>query len=214
MDNNFAEEVKFKLTDELREIAVNFNLYRGALVSAARQELANRGIELTDEEKLKIEQKKEQRRNDAIKSKESNKTWGVFDVSWKQGIVTDIDAPLLYSRQVINIFSILFSVMFGGILLAINLKSVNNKKAILPVLIYSILYTGIIIYILNLIPGSKSGLSLIFNLVGAIVLYNFFWGKYIGKDFKYRTKQIWIPLIIGILISGFFIWALIVGSEI
>jgi hypothetical protein len=214
MNNNFAEEVKVKLTDELREIAVNFNLYRGALVSAARQELINRGIELTDEEKLKIEQKKEQRRNDAIKSKESNKTWGFFDVNWKQSIVTDIDAPQLYSRQVINIFSILFSVMFGGILLAINLKSVNNKKAILPVLIYSIMYTGIMIYILNLIPGSKSGLSLIFNLFGAIVLYNFFWGKYIGKDFKYRTKQIWIPLIIGVLMSGLFIWALIVGSEI
>ena len=214
MDNNFNEEVRLKSTEELREIAVNFNMYRGALVAAVKKELTNRGFEHSDEDKLKIEEIKNRRRQDAIESRESSKTWDSFNFKLRQNIVNDINAPQLYSRQVINIFSILFSVLFGGILFAINLRTINNRKAILPVLLYSVMYSGLMIYVLNLIPGSKSGLTLILNMIGAIVLYNFFWGKYIGKDFQYRTKPFWIPLIIGILITTFFIWILIVGDQI
>jgi hypothetical protein len=214
MDNNFIEEVISKTTEELREIAMNFDLYRGALVAAAKQELTNRGIELTDEEKAKIEEKKNKRRQVAISSVDSDKTWNSFFVKWKINIVDDVNAPRLYSRQVINIFSILFSVLFGGILLAINLKTVNNKKAILPVLAFSVLYTVLTVFLLNLIPGSTTPLTVAFNLLGAIVLYNFFWGKYIGKEFQYRTKPFWIPLIIGVAIFGLFLWAAIAGNSI
>ena len=214
MDNNFIEEVTSKTTEELREIAVNFDMYRGALVAAAKQELTNRGIELTEEEKAKIEEKKNKRRQVAISSVDSTKTWNSFLVKWKINIVDDVNAPQLYSRQVINIFSILFSVLFGGILLAINLKTVNNKKAILPVLAFSVLYTVLTVFILNLIPRSTTPLTVVFNLLGAIVLYNFFWGKYIGKEFQYRTKPFWIPLVIGVAIFGLFLWAAIAGNSI
>jgi len=214
MDNNFIEEVTSKTTEELREIAVNFDMYRGALVAAAKQELTNRGIELTDEEKAKIENKKNKRKQDAIASADSIKPWNSFFVKWKINIVDDVNAPQLYSRQVINIFSVLFSVLFGGILLAINLKTVNNKKAIFPVLAFSVLYTGLTVFILNLIPGSTTPLTVAFNLLGAIVLYNFFWGKYIGKEFQYRTKPFWIPLVIGVAIFGLFLWAAIAENSI
>jgi hypothetical protein len=214
MDNIFIEEVTSKTTEELREIAINFDMYRGALVAAAKQELTNRGIELTDEEKAKIDEKKNKRRQVAISSVDSNKTWNSFLVKWKINIVDDVNAPQLYSRQVINIFSILFSVLFGGILLAINLKTVNNKKAIFPVLAFSVLYTGLVVFILNLIPGSTTTLTVVFNLLGAIVLYNFFWGKYIGKEFQYRTKPFWIPLVIGVAIFGLFLWAAIAENSI
>ena len=213
MDNNFVEEVKSKSIDELKEIAVNFNMYRGALVAAAKQELSNRGIELSDDEKQKIEEIKNKRKQDAINSIDTNKGWSWISVKWKLNIVDDLDAPQLYSRQVINIFSILFSVLFGGILLAINLKTVNNKKAILPVLIYSIIYTVLMIIVLNMIGGNTSILTVSLNALGGIVLYNYFWGKHIGKDFKYRTKPFWIPLIIGIIIMSFFIWAIIAGNQ-
>ena len=214
MDDNFIEEMKHKSNEELKDIVINFQMYRGAMISAAKIELANRGIELSDDENQIIEKTKDKRKQEVMKNQETKKSWDSFNVKWKQNIVTDIAAPQLYSRQVLNVFSILFSVLFGGILLIINLKTVKNKKGILPVLIYSIGYTGLMIYILNLIPGKNSGLTLIFNLIGAIVLYNFFWGKYIGKDFQYRTKPFWIPLIIGGLIIAFFIWIMIIGNQI
>ena len=41
-----------------------------------------------------------------------------FDIKdWKHNIVTDTDAPVLYSRRVIYLFSCFFSVFTGGILL-------------------------------------------------------------------------------------------------
>ena len=213
MDNVFLDEVKSKSTEELKQIALNFNLHRGALVAASKQELLNRGVELSDEEKLKIEEKKNKRRQEARQSVDTNKNWNLFNVKWKVNIVDDVNAPQLYSRQVINIFSVLFSVLFGGILLAINLKAVNNKKAIYPVLTFSLIYTGLIIYVLNLIPERMTFLTVVFNLLGALVLYDFFWKKYIGKELQYRTKPFWKPLIIAIILLSLFLWATIAGNE-
>jgi hypothetical protein len=217
MDDSFLNEVKLKSAEELKDIAVNFNIYRGALVAAAKQELSNRGIELSEEEKLKIEELKNKRKQAAFENVNSNRTWHLFNTNWKLNIVADVNAPQLYSRQVINIFSILFSVLFGGVLLAINLKTVNHKKAILPVLIYSIGYNVLMIYVINYminsIPASRTGLTLVFNMLGAIILYNFFWGRYIGKDFRYRTKPFWIPLLIGILIIAFITWGMLAGYK-
>ncbi|MBB3186798.1 hypothetical protein FHX64_000961 [Microbacter margulisiae] len=96
--------------------------------------------------------------------------------------------------------------------LAINLKTVNNKKGIGIVLLYSAVYTGFVIYILNLIPGNQSVLSVILNTVGSIFLYDYFWRKYIGKEVQYRTKPFWIPLIIGIIVTAFFAWILIMAN--
>ena len=208
MENNFLDDVKSKSDEELKQIALNFNLHRGALVAAAKQELSTRGIELSEEDKLKIEELKKKRRLDVFENTDTTKTWNSFNTKWKMNIVDDVNAPQLYSRKAINIFSVLFSVLFGGILLAINLKKVNNKKAIFPVLIYSVVYTGLMIYILNLIPGKggSTPFTLALNLLGAIVLYNYFWGKYIGKEFQYRTKPIWKPLIIAIIIFSFLLW--------
>lgn len=213
MENIFLDEVKSKSTEELKQIALNFNLHRGALVAASKQELSNRGIELSEKEKLIIEEKKNKRRQEVKENEASSKDWNSFNVKWKANIVEDVNAPQLYSRQVINIFSIFFSVLFGGILLAINLKTVNNKKAIFPVLAFSLGYTGLIIFILSFIPGSTTPLTVAFNLLGALVLYNFFWGKYIGKEFSYRTKPFWKPLIVAIILFSFFLWAAIAADE-
>jgi hypothetical protein len=68
------------------------------------------------------------------------------------------------------------------------------------------------IFVISFIPGRTTPFTLVFNLLGAIVLYNYFWVKYIGGKYKYRTRPFWIPMIIGIFIAGFFLWSMIVGS--
>ena len=50
--------------------------------------------------------------------------------NWKYNIVTDEDAPILYSRKAIYFFSCFFSVITGGILLSINLKKINRKDVV------------------------------------------------------------------------------------
>lgn len=143
-------------------------------------------------------------------AKESN-SFGLM-TRWKVNIVTDVEAPQLFSRQVINAFSILFSVLFGGILLAINLKNIGCKRGVYVVLGYSFAYLSLMIIILNQIEKPVSSLTLGFNLLGAIPLYNYFWWKYIGKETNYRTKPFWLPLIVGILISSFILFTIIAGG--
>ncbi|MBB3186797.1 hypothetical protein [Microbacter margulisiae] len=125
MEHNFTEDVKTKSDKKLKEIVIHFDNYQEALISAAENELANRGIELSDEEKRTIEIAKQKMVQETIKKQETDEDWDAFHPKWKQNIVKDENAPQLYSRRVINIFSILFCVLFGGILLAIQLSQVK-----------------------------------------------------------------------------------------
>jgi hypothetical protein len=126
------------------------------------------------------------------------------------------NAPTLYSDRVIYTFSILFSVIFGGILFAINLKEVNNKKGIPLVIIFTVLYCALSIYVLNVIDLKSSG-SFLFGAIGAVILNTVFWNKYIGKEVQYKRKSYKKPLIIALAIfiplTAFIIWGTIVNAQ-
>ncbi len=111
----------------------------------------------------------------------------------------DENSPTLYSQKVIYTFSILFTVIFGGILFAINLKEVDKKNGIVPVIIFAVLYTVLSVYILELINSGLPG-TVVLAAVGALVINNIFWNKYIGKNTKYHKKSYTKPLIIALLI--------------
>jgi hypothetical protein len=210
MDNKYTDHINSRTDFELKNIVVNSPMYQGALINAAKIELAKRGIELTDQEKALLEENRVKKIRANISGKESDKSWGLFSSpDWKINITTDPDAPKLYSRLAVWIFSISFSVICGGILLSINLKKTGNKKAILQVMAFSIVYTALLIIALNQLEKRSTVLTLGFNAIGGFVLSNLFWGKYIGKDLKYRTRASWLALIIGISITAFFI---LIGS--
>ncbi len=128
----------------------------------------------------------------------------------------DENSPTLYSKKVIYTFTILFSVIFGGIMFAINLKAVNNKKGIYPVIIFSVLYTALSIYILNLINVGTPG-TVALGAIGGSILNNVFWNKYIGKETLFHRKSYKIPLIIALSIFtpliALIIWAMIYTGQ-
>jgi hypothetical protein len=159
-----------------------------------------------------MEVKEEMKKNENIVIEEKTDNIGHFKFfnikDWKYNIVTDKDAPILYSRQAIYFFSCFFSVITGGILLSINLKKVDRKDVIWIVLVYSIAYTVISVFILNQFK-SNSVLNILVCMLGSFALFNFFWKKYIGAETKYQTKPIWIPLVICIAILSLIIWAIV-----
>jgi hypothetical protein len=209
MNDLFEEQVTNMTEPELRDIVLHRHSHKAAFITATKKELFKRGIELFDLGK----EPGEKSFDNSSRSKES---WNWFLPKWKQNIVNDSHAPQLYSRQVLNIFSILFSVLFGGVLLSINLKTVNNQKKILPVLIFCLSYTILTSLIIGLMWSNFemkiSIFMVLLNAIGATFLYNHFWAKYIGTDFKYRAKPIWLPLIIGIVLASLLIWALLSGQ--
>lgn len=123
----------------------------------------------------------------------------------------DTDAPELYSKRVITLFSALFSTIFGAVLLMKNMKETDNPKGKQQVLIFGILYTIGCLFIINMLDTSTN-LAILFNLAGAGILNEFFWNKFIGKELSYHKKS-WIkPAIISMLIMIPFIFALIYGE--
>ena len=123
---------------------------------------------------------------------------------WTKNIVTDPNAPQYYSLRAIWGFSVFFTVIFGAVLLAANL---TDKKAKWTVIGFGILYTTLAIVILNMVPLTNTGLTFGINAIGALILTQVFWKKHLGET-KFRTKPIWKPLIISIIIMIPFLLAI------
>lgn len=128
----------------------------------------------------------------------------------------DENSPTLYSTKVIWVFSILFSVIFGAALFSINLKTINKKKFIAPIIICSILYTAFIIYLGSFMDLGTFG-SIIPSVVGALIINQVLWIKLIGKEVAYHKKSYKIPLIIALSIfiplTALIIWAMIYSGQ-
>lgn len=118
--------------------------------------------------------------------------------------------PQLYSKTLILIFSILFSTIFAAALLMLNLRKLQKIKEAFWVLLFSISYmlaTAVIIQTFNLSPI----MTVIANVIGAAILNEYFWNRYIGGDYHFRKKS-WIkPTVISFAIAiGFFL--ILMGS--
>lgn len=118
--------------------------------------------------------------------------------------------PELYSKTLILLFSIFFSTVFAAFLLMSNLRTLEKKRARYIVLAFALVWTiasGIILQLSKLEPSY----TLIFNVIGAAILNEFFWNKYIGSDREYDRKS-WIkPTLISLLIVLVFFF-LFLGS--
>ena len=119
-----------------------------------------------------------------------------FFGEWDYNITKDQEAPLLYSRLAIYVFTVFCSVFFGGVLMFLNLRKLKNKHGQVVVAIYTILY-GAIVYPVLMQFDMRISLLNIVNILGSIPFYCIFWGKYVGKATKYRTESVLIPSIIG-----------------
>ena len=190
---HFESLIAKKTIEELMEYIDNFERCSSGALTFVVNELKTRGVNFSDEELdllyKKIEKKKE-------KEEESN----IFSSSksHKKYIVTDPNAPLLYSKIAVALFSILFNTFFGAILLALNIENKINK---IKVIVFGVVFTTLAIWIANLLPHSTFHVYTIYS-IGAYVLSTEFWNKYIGRETKYRKKPIWMPLIISIIITG------------
>jgi hypothetical protein len=204
-ENKFLEKFQNKTDSELEYILENKKSYDEKAVSASIHILKERNgitpeIETvendikTEKEKKKIAQKK-----------------FVEEEKKKNNITDDLSAPELHSKKVIMVFSGLFSTIFGAVLLMYNMKQTDNPTGRIQVLIFGILYTIIPLVVINLL-NIGGNIALLFNIIGGGILSEYFWNKFIGKEFEYR-KRSWIkPAIISVLITIPFILAAIYGQ--
>jgi len=108
--------------------------------------------------------------------------------------------PDLYSQTVILAFTIFFSPLFGGIMLAMNVWKVN-KKAVWQVILFSVVFTAFAGYLSYYILAPGSFAAILIRIGGALVLSELLWNHLIGKGVAYNKRKIIVPLIIALLIT-------------
>ncbi len=117
----------------------------------------------------------------------------------------------IYSKWAILGFSLFFSTVVGSILLMLNLRAIGNKRAGYVVLLFGIAYKVITGLLLGLvIPAPKVNAtmqeilsnpkliyySLAVDLLGAAILTEYFFKKYLPDSNSYERKGIGIPLLV------------------
>lgn len=205
MEINYEELMTKKSEEGLHDYLINIDKYVPEAIYAAINELKKRGRVFTDEKLQAIKGKIQNKI--ATQNKESEATKS--STAWDKNKVTDMNAPEFYTQRAIWGFSVFFSVICGAILLASN---TDDKKAKWTVISFGILFTIAAIFLLDFL-SRNTGLTLAVNGGGSYLLTSLFWNKYLGRDTQYRTKAIWKPLIICLLIFIPLVALIIYGGQ-
>jgi len=133
-------------------------------------------------------------RNKLNQNSKSTNVQSIFINPWdEKNVVDDPNAPSFYSPLAIYLFSIIFSIIPGAILLSINVRSKRGKWLINLFGVAAFIFDAI------LVLGNNSrhpiNFSLIVNGMSAVIMMSIFWNKYL-LNIEYRIRRIWIPLLI------------------
>jgi len=191
--NSFTNNMSKKSNKELEEIIQDKEKYTNEALQAVVWLLEDRGLLQKDEIVIEGVSNITEEVEETIESNADKET--NFE---------EFELPLLYSKSAIQGFTIFFSTFFGAILLMSNLKAQNQSKARKQVLLFVILFTIVSYIILNAFP-SMMFLSLVFNVIGSLILIEYFWSKYLGKDIPFTKKRITKPLLISFSIVIFLV---------
>ncbi|RSK49583.1 hypothetical protein [Hymenobacter rigui] len=197
MAEDYAAKMGRKTEAELRDYVHNRYQYREEAVLAALDELALRGIPepaaaaLVAE--LQVSKQETDRRELAERELEAEKEQARRVARGEASPETqEKTGPALYSPGTITIFSVLFSMVAGGILLALNLRALRRTGAALLVVAFMIGYLVATHFALNWLQQTYGNqyvwLGSVFNIV-AIVVYNLvFWPRFIGQR-AYQSRS-------------------------
>lgn len=128
--------------------------------------------------------------------------------------ITPLEAetkPVIYSKRVIYIFSVLLP-GFGGILLAMNLKDTGEKKAANLVLLGSIAYTLVLTIIEYRFNTKGSFFGVLSHFAAGFFLSEYVFQKYFPDAGNYAKKPVWIPSVIGVAMFFLLVLAILYGS--
>lgn len=188
-ENYFSNRMGRMSNDELKNYLDNKDDFREDAVIAAILELEKRGFSNEKTEELKLELNAI-----ATVSDQEENIDEPFDSSSFSG------TPTLYSTKFIFIFGALFSVFGGGILMALNFLELKNKKGARMAVVASLGYTIFLIYLFEFLGVANAIVSLFTSVLGIYLLYQFLWKKEFPIDFEYKEKDVWKPVIIGIIL--------------
>lgn len=201
-ENSYSKSMQSKSSQELESIIKNKIQYTDEALLAVIWELQKRDIITENEIKLEESINKNKVPKETNIIQESNLNSSVFE---------ELEKPTLYSKRALQGFTIFFSTIFGVVLMMYNLKATNKPKVRIQVLFFGICYTIGSVLLIEVIPKIYF-INLIFNLIGYLILSEFFWNKHLGKDLKFAKKSVTKPLVISLLITFFLLFLILLPT--
>jgi len=206
MDSRIAYVNSTRTDEELLERVDNRQKYLPETTEAAVAELTRRGHTFTDEELTVIDQDMQAQRNNAalVGSRVS-----LYSKEYKNVIVNDPDAALMYSRLALYFFTLFMGAFFGSVMMAMNIAKTENRGKALWAVLFGVAFTAVQITIMESIKNPSSSYSILFGAASAYCLDYFFWRQFIGYATFYRARPIWVPLIIALVLAGLIMLSII-----
>lgn len=109
------------------------------------------------------------------------------------------ELPVLYSQTAILAFTIFFTPLFGGILLAMNVNRIK-KSLTWQVVAISVALTMAVGLANWFIPQDNFMLILV-PIAAGFILSELVWNRFIGKGVPYMHRKVLVPLIIALAIT-------------
>ncbi len=133
----------------------------------------------------------------------------------------------IFSKNNIILLAIIFTPILGGLMLFYNLRKLGliGPKNILFLLCYLVL-SFMLILIFNVVYTTYLGgvisnwvdsnylnlryssmtFKIAFKTLINVIAIDFLWSVFFGKDFKYPSKDITIPIVVGIVVLAITFW--------
>jgi hypothetical protein len=214
MQESLERNMMFLKDTELQNYIEYRTNFEPEEVLAAVKEYQRRGRVFTNEELASIKKDLKKLTPEQIEAKKK-----VFTgmAGWKQNIIRDpqVDAPILYPRFAVYLFSVLFTVLFGSIMLAMNIKRTEQKRGAGLVITSGGFVTLIELLIACYFP-TASVLSIIINFGYSLYTGFGLWNEHIGNDTRYKARSLGGPLLMGLLvyaIGGTFLYLIILYTR-
>lgn len=203
---DIKEAMASRSDKQLEDIIEKRVRYEAASIDAAVEELEKRGRIFSFAELRAIDlDLKLKKRESAEKSEES---W--YPVP--EAINREQTGPAYFAPGSIHLFSIIFSTLFGVVLMAINLYKSGNKRAVIEVIVFGLLYTVATYILLNYIPKQSinalvySSIPIFMNVAGALILTQIFWRKYLGTEMDFKPRPIALLMAVSLLVCIGFVY--------
>jgi len=114
-------------------------------------------------------------------------------------MVPDGNLPVLYSQTAILGFTIFFSPIFGGIMLAMNAARLRKPNIWQIILLSLVLAIGGGLISWYVFPASLAGILI--PVGSGLLLSELVWNRFIGKGLPYLHRKILVPLLIALAIT-------------
>lgn len=192
---DYAAKMQAKSLAELHQYVSGYAQYRDAAVLAALAELRRRGQPAPEEDDLRpgLETAVAQQRTEDAAAEVVRRREAPFDPDTAEG-------PELFSPGTIVLFSLMFSMLAGGVLLGTNLFRLRRTQALtgLVAFIAGCLLAGY--YALRWAAAAGNPTALLFvpvvvNVVALAAFFLWFWPRYVGTE-PYRSRSWLLPFLL------------------